>query len=147
MKAMKVVARVAIVAVAVMPLGCAASLTGPSAETEKEAFALGEVARMSALLQKKIGAELTDQERRIPAGVAGCPKDAPRGYCSAAAWYVPPVVFWRGFVNRESTSFRNLTDTAAHEACHSLTPGHNLILWECIRSLGADPQFAPAEES
>jgi len=133
---------------AVLLAGCgAANPTSSDAVTEKEAFALSEVARFSALLHKNIGAKLSDDGLRIPAGTGACPKDAPLGYCSAAAWYLPPVVFWREFVNRESTTFGNLTDTAAHECCHSLTRGHNLLLWNCIRSLGAEPQFVPVEES
>lgn len=116
-----------------------------SAETPKELFAVSEVARFSKMLHKDIKGVIAPKEYHIAAGVQGCPLDAPNG-CSAAAWYTPSVIyFWQEFVNRESTTFNNLTDIAAHEVCHSMTPNHDQLLQNCILNLGADPQFVPHE--
>jgi hypothetical protein len=133
-------------------LFAACGLSGPTQMTPvnpKEDFAINEVKRLAEKLGKpSIKGSMSDTGRNIPAGQAGCPADVPKGYCISAAWFMPPegpVVFFREWVNRESVTLVDLTNTAAHEVCHSLTLQHDALLYNCIRSLGADPQFQPTE--
>lgn len=126
--------------------GC--GLANPAAldpSTEKEQWALSEVIRFSAKLHKSIEGRIVEKGYRVPPGVQNCPADSTG--CDAAAWYGPgPVVyFWQPFVNRESTSFINLSDVAAHEVCHSLSPNHDQLHWNCIRTIGGDPQYVPRD--
>lgn len=137
-------AMAALIAAAALLAGCAVNPTGATPVNAKEEWVVAETSRLSALLHKNITGVIVDVGRVVAAGTGGCPViDNPRGYCDAAAWYGPPVYYWRTYVNHESTTFNDLTNTAAHEVCHSLTLGHNPLLWNCIRSLGADPQFSP----
>jgi hypothetical protein len=122
-----------------------ANPVGVNPSTDKELFAVAEVSRLSALLHNPHSADFRVETLKIPGGVQGCPIEI--NFCNAAAWYGPGKVvhFWQSFVNRESTTFRNLTDIAAHEVCHSMTPNHDQLLWNCIRTIGGDPQFVPRD--
>jgi hypothetical protein len=133
--------------VAVFAAGCGLS-GSPTADpvSEKELFAVAEVRRFAAAQHENIGGVIVEWGLRVPPGTGGCPATAPSGGCDSAAWYGPPVYFWRPWVNRESTTMSDLTNVAAHEVCHSLTRGHNQLLWNCIKHLGADPQFVPTED-
>jgi hypothetical protein len=127
--------------------GCSIDLTVPSSGTEQETHVLGETARFAGMLGVRVRGELTDANREYPPGSFGCPAGGLP--CWAAGWYEAGVAYYRrSWVVKQELA--NLTDTAAHEVCHSKEPGHNPKHLACCTSVGARPTYwllvAPAGE-
>lgn len=118
--------------VALWMMGCnLESPTNPDvveAASPKERFVVAETARFAGILGARVRGEITDFLYVVP-----CP-DGTAGVCHAFGWYHSGVAYYyRRDVNTQPDS--TLSDAAAHEVCHSVSPFHDSVMYACYERI------------
>lgn len=104
------------------------------ASTPEEEMLLSETTRLAGMLFVKVRGEITDACYETPGGQA-------LGWLSnGVAYYNRALVAQYVSISPEAGK-ETATNIAAHEVCHTQTPGHNLLHWNCSLSLGATPTY------
>jgi len=98
-----------------------------SATSVNELHILAETSRFAELMGVKVRGEITDTPYYYGGQVA-------------TGWYMAGVAYYyRPHVNQLNGNgiAETTTNVAAHEVCHAIEYGHNLLHWECMSKWAA----------
>lgn len=113
---------------------CGGSLPTSPASSPEEEMLLTETSRFAGLLKVNVRGEITTQRYFATGG-------------EALGWLQNGIAYYNRDLVAQWVSIlpeagkETASNIAAHEVCHTQSTGHDLLHWNCSRSIGAVPTY------